>query len=74
ARHLDPQHRLLLEVAWEAMEDAGLPADRIAGTSGGVYLGIMWQDFRDWLEREPDVYATTGNGHNFAAGRIAYAL
>ncbi|MEU8872215.1 SDR family NAD(P)-dependent oxidoreductase [Streptomyces javensis] len=74
ARHLDPQHRLLLEVAWEAMEDAGLPAGRIAGTSGGIYLGIMWQDFRDWLEREPDVYATTGNGHNFAAGRIAYAL
>ncbi|GDY49658.1 hypothetical protein SVIO_002810 [Streptomyces violaceusniger] len=74
ARHLDPQHRLLLEVAWEAMEDAGLPAGRIAGASGGVYLGIMWQDFRDWLERKPDVYATTGNGHNFAAGRIAYAL
>ncbi|MCX4849542.1 type I polyketide synthase [Streptomyces sp. NBC_00893] len=74
ARHLDPQHRLLLEVAWEAMEDAGLRADRIAGTSAGIYLGIMWQDFRDWLEAEPDVYATTGNGHNFAAGRIAYAL
>ncbi|MEV5976635.1 SDR family NAD(P)-dependent oxidoreductase [Streptomyces sp. NPDC052114] len=74
ARHLDPQHRLLLEVAWEAMEDAGLPAGRLAGTSAGVYLGIMWQDYRDWLEREPDAYATTGNGHNFAAGRIAYAL
>ncbi|MFE5584776.1 SDR family NAD(P)-dependent oxidoreductase [Kitasatospora sp. NPDC056531] len=74
ARHLDPQHRLLLEVAWEAMEDAGLPADRLAGSRAGFYLGIMWQDYREWLAGEPDVYSTTGNGHNFAAGRIAYAL
>ncbi|WP_182876000.1 type I polyketide synthase [Microbispora sp. H10670] len=74
ARHLDPQHRLLLEVVWEAMENAGLPAERVAGTRAGFYLGVMWQDYRDWLRDEPDAYATTGNGHNFAAGRVAYAL
>ncbi|GCD39307.1 polyketide synthase [Streptomyces chrestomyceticus JCM 4735] len=74
ARHLDPQHRLLLEVTWEALENAGIPATSLGGTSAGVYLGIMWQDYREWLEAAPDAYATTGNGHNFAAGRIAYAL
>ncbi|WP_149550805.1 type I polyketide synthase [Streptomyces marokkonensis] len=74
ARHLDPQHRMLLEVTWEALENAALPADSLAGTSAGLYLGIMWQDYRDWLTGEPDAYWTTGNGHNFAAGRIAYAL
>ncbi|MGA5704466.1 SDR family NAD(P)-dependent oxidoreductase [Peterkaempfera bronchialis] len=74
ARHLDPQHRLLLEVSWEALEDAGLPADRLPGTRAGLYLGIMWQDYREWLAGDPDAYWTTGNGHNFAAGRIAYAL
>ncbi|MFI9154598.1 SDR family NAD(P)-dependent oxidoreductase [Streptomyces sp. NPDC053367] len=74
ARHLDPQHRLLLEVAWEALEHAALPADRLGGLRTGLYLGIMWQDYREWLEHEPDAYATTGNGHNFAAGRIAHAL
>ncbi|MFE6159087.1 SDR family NAD(P)-dependent oxidoreductase [Streptomyces sp. NPDC056486] len=74
ARHLDPQHRMLLEVTWEALENAALPADRLAGSSAGLYLGIMWQDYRDWLDGEPDAYWTTGNGHNFAAGRIAYAL
>ncbi|MFG2648266.1 SDR family NAD(P)-dependent oxidoreductase [Streptomyces sp. NPDC048436] len=74
ARHLDPQHRMLLEVTWEALENAALPADRLAGTSTGLYLGIMWQDYREWLAGEPDAYWTTGNGHNFAAGRIAYAL
>ncbi|MGW3498264.1 SDR family NAD(P)-dependent oxidoreductase [Streptomyces sp. NPDC001020] len=74
ARHLDPQQRLLLEVAWEAMENAGLPAGRLSGTQTGMYLGIMWQDYRDWLAGQPDAYWTTGNGHNFAAGRIAHAL
>lgn len=74
ARHLDPQQRLLLEVAWEAVENAGMPAGRLSGSQTGMYLGIMWQDYRDWLAGEPDAYWTTGNGHNFAAGRIAHAL
>ncbi|MFH9065060.1 SDR family NAD(P)-dependent oxidoreductase [Streptomyces coeruleorubidus] len=73
ARHLDPQHRLLLEVSWEALENAALPTARLTGSTG-FYLGIMWQDYRDWLTGQPDAYWTTGNGHNFAAGRIAYAL
>ncbi|MFF8958399.1 SDR family NAD(P)-dependent oxidoreductase [Streptomyces sp. NPDC014894] len=72
ARHLDPQHRMLLEVSWEALENAALPVGRLTGA--GFYLGIMWQDYRDWLAGEPDAYWTTGNGHNFAAGRIAHAL
>ncbi|AEV87033.1 erythronolide synthase [Actinoplanes sp. SE50/110] len=74
ARHLDPQHRLLMEVAWEALEDAALPADRLGSRSAGLFLGIMWQDYRDWQAGEPDAFWTTGNGHNFAAGRIAYTL
>jgi acyl transferase domain-containing protein/acyl carrier protein len=74
ARGLDPQHRLLLEVTWEALENAALPEDRLAGTRTGLYLGIMWQDYREWLTGDPDAYWTTGNGHNFAAGRIAYSL
>ncbi|MDJ0463793.1 type I polyketide synthase [Streptomyces sp. H27-C3] len=74
ARHLDPQHRLLLEVAWEAMEHAGVPSDTLAAARTGLYLGVMWQDYREWCEGEPDAYWATGNGHNFAAGRIAYAL
>ncbi|MBL1100885.1 type I polyketide synthase [Streptomyces coffeae] len=74
ARHLDPQHRLLLEVAWEAMEHAGVQADVLAEARAGLYLGVMWQDYREWCEGEPDAYWATGNGHNFAAGRVAYAL
>ncbi|MFO0727907.1 MAG: SDR family NAD(P)-dependent oxidoreductase [Myxococcota bacterium] len=41
---LDPQQRLLAEVAWEAMEDAGLPPDSLAGSATGVYVGGFMLD------------------------------
>ena len=74
ARALDPQHRLLLEVAWEALENAALPPDRLKDVRTGLYIGITGQDYRDWLTDAPDAYWATGNGHCFAAGRIAYAM
>jgi acyl transferase domain-containing protein len=74
ARALDPQHRLLLEVAWEALENAALPPDRLKNTRTGLYVGVTGADYRDWQVGEPDVYWATGNGHSFAAGRIAYAM
>ena len=74
ARALDPQHRLLLEVAWEALEDAALPPDRLRGARTGLYVGITGQDYRDWQPGAPDLYWATGNGHCFAAGRLAYAM
>ena len=74
ARALDPQHRLLLEVAWEALENAALPPDSLSGVRTGLYIGITAQDYRDWLTDAPDAYWATGNGHCFAAGRIAYAM
>ncbi|MGX7672918.1 beta-ketoacyl [acyl carrier protein] synthase domain-containing protein [Plantactinospora sp. DSM 117369] len=73
ARVLDPQHRLLLEVVWEAFEHAAIPvADVAAGT--GVFVGITGRDYRQWLSGEPNPYSTIGNGHSFAAGRVAYTL
>src|SRR5689334_21981999 len=74
ARALDPQHRLLLEVAWEAIENAAMPPERLAGARTGLYIGITGQDYRDWQIGAPDVYWATGNGHCFAAGRLAYAM
>ena len=79
ARSLDPQHRLLLEVSWEALEHAGQPVDRLAGTSTGVFVGIGIDDYAKLqLKRLPasaiDAYTGTGNAFCFAAGRLSYLL
>ncbi|SCG76947.1 Ketoacyl-synthetase C-terminal extension [Micromonospora coxensis] len=73
ARTVDPQHRLLLEVVWEAFEDAAIQPGAVA-SSTGVFVGITGQDHWSWLTGEPNSYWTIGNGHSFAAGRVAYTL
>ncbi|MFG2337325.1 beta-ketoacyl synthase N-terminal-like domain-containing protein [Streptomyces yangpuensis] len=73
-RSLDPQHRLLLEVVWEALDDAGIPAARAAAAATGLYVGITGQDYREWMRDGPDSYWATGNGHCFSAGRLAHTL
>jgi 6-methylsalicylic acid synthase len=77
AELMDPQHRLLLEVAWEALEDAGIPPDTLRGSDTGVYAGIGSDDYgRLQLEDLPRVEAWTGIGaaQCGAANRVSYAL
>ncbi|TMD74985.1 MAG: polyketide synthase, partial [Chloroflexi bacterium] len=77
ASRMDPQHRLLLEVAWEAMEDAGLVPEKLSDEIAGVFIGIITGDYWDRQFRNPanlDVYATAGSARSGAAGRISYAL
>ena len=73
---LDPQQRLLLEVSFEALEDAGMAPDRLAGTCGGVFVGICGIDYSKRItRRDPaliDAYIGTGNSHSVAAGRLSY--
>jgi acyl transferase domain-containing protein len=38
---VDPEHRLLSEVAWEAIEHAGIPARRLSGTATGMFFGDL---------------------------------
>jgi 3-oxoacyl-[acyl-carrier-protein] synthase II len=73
ARVLDPQHRVLLEVVWEAFEDAAIPVETVAEVTG-LFVGITGRDYWQWLSGDPNSYWTIGNGHSFAAGRIAYTL
>ncbi|MDG4810843.1 SDR family NAD(P)-dependent oxidoreductase [Micromonospora sp. WMMD1120] len=73
---LDPQVRLLLEVAYEAFEDAGC-AGRIRGTRTGVYVGTCFQDY--WAEivrnRVPlRDYQVTSSVVSAIAGRLSYAF
>jgi myxalamid-type polyketide synthase MxaE and MxaD len=78
ATSLDPQHRLLLEVAWESLEHAGQAPDRLMGSRTGVFIGMMTQDYQHRMfsveQGRLDAYSTTGNGMAFAAGRLSYVL
>ncbi|MES1240936.1 MAG: acyltransferase domain-containing protein [Acidobacteriota bacterium] len=75
AREMDPQQRLALELAWEALEDAGIPPRSLAGSRAGVFMGVIFRDYAD-LHREADAPVTshTGPGSSLAivANRISY--
>lgn len=77
AERMDPQQRVLAEVAWEAMEDAGIPAERLAGSRTGVFIGISSFDYATFqlgdLE-SIDAYTGTGSALSIAANRLSYLL
>ena len=77
AETMDPQQRLTLEVAWEALEDAGRAGASLAGSRTGVYLGISNNDYGRALYAHPkhiDAYFSTGNAFSVLAGRLSYFL
>ncbi|HEX3126702.1 MAG TPA: beta-ketoacyl synthase N-terminal-like domain-containing protein, partial [Thermoanaerobaculia bacterium] len=75
ACEMDPQQRLALELAWEALEDAGIPPRSLSGTRTGVFMGVIFRDYAD-LHRTADAPVTshTGPGTSLAmvANRISY--
>ncbi len=79
AATMDPQHRLLLEVAWHALEDAGENPYQLSGTRTGVFVGAFSDDYtqRGVLRQDPgtiDGYAALGVLRGLAAGRVSYHL
>ncbi|PRQ09063.1 type I polyketide synthase [Enhygromyxa salina] len=76
AKSIDPQHRLLLETAWEALEHAGIVPGSLAGTRTGVFVGIGASDYGSLMRDavDGDGYAIMGSHVSFAPGRIAFHL
>lgn len=77
AATVDPQQRILLEVAWEALEDAMISPDSLAGTGTGVFVGISGTDWSHLTLRDAttiDRYAATGSALSIAANRLSYTL
>ncbi len=79
AAAMDPQQRLVLEVAWEALENAGIPPHTIHGTQTSVFVGLTAYDYMLTLAarlrpEDYDAYVPFGNAANFAAGRLSYFL
>lgn len=74
---MDPQQRLVLEVAWEALENAGLAPDKLAGSQTGVFVAIGNYDYCRLLAQDLDLvnaYDGTGNTLCIAANRLSYIL
>ena len=77
AVQMSPQQRILLEVAWEALEDAGLATDRLAGLSAGTYIGVASFDYYERMAGDPKLinrHSLTGNAYSITANRLAYVL
>ncbi len=77
AERMDPQQRLMLELAWEALEDAGQDAHALRGGDTGVFVGQWLSDFEGRLFADPegvDFFMTTGSGRYATSGRLSYLL
>lgn len=75
AEAMDPQQRVLLELAWESVERAGIAPTSLAGTETGVYVGAITQDYGPPISEAPsDGFAMTGVMTSVASGRISYTL
>ncbi|MCK2241767.1 MULTISPECIES: type I polyketide synthase [unclassified Crossiella] len=71
---MDPQQRLLLEVSWEAMERSGLDPLTLKGSSTGVFVGAIPQDYRLGPRDNVGGYALTGTTSSVLSGRLAYVF
>ncbi len=70
---MDPQHRMLLELSWEALERAGIDPSGLRGSATGVYAGLIVQGY-GMLAEEIEGYRLTGMTSSVASGRVSYVL
>ena len=74
---MDPQQLLLLEMSWEALENAGIKPSSIRGSQAGVFIGISGTDHSYRLADDLaaiDASTATGNALSIAANRISFAF
>lgn len=78
-RLMDPQHRILLETAWHAVEHSGTAPSALAETNTGVFVGLATHDYLgmqsdELTHPEIEAYMAIGTSNAAAAGRISYRL
>lgn len=74
---MDPQHRLLMEVSWGALENAAIAPASLFGSQTGVFVGMSNNDYWRMVygdEEQIDAYGALGNAYSVAAGRLSYFL
>ncbi|OCB36415.1 polyketide synthase [Mycobacterium malmoense] len=75
ADNIDPQQRMALELTWEALEHARIPASSLRGGSVGVYVGVSNNDYSFLAVSDPTIahpYAITGTATSIIANRVSY--
>ncbi|WP_420881345.1 beta-ketoacyl synthase N-terminal-like domain-containing protein, partial [Rhodococcus sp. (in: high G+C Gram-positive bacteria)] len=74
-QNVDPQQRLALELTWEALEHAHIPASALKGREVGVFLGSSANDYQLLAVSDPasaHPYALTGTSTAIVANRVSY--
>lgn len=77
AERMDPQQRLVLEVAWESLENAGIAPSKLSGSQTGVFMALGNYDYCRLLTKDLSLinaYDGTGNTLSIAANRLSYIL
>ncbi|HEY1440018.1 MAG TPA: type I polyketide synthase, partial [Mycobacterium sp.] len=75
ADNIDPQQRMALELTWEALEHARIPASSLRGEAVGVYVGVSNTDYQFLAASDPTAahpYAITGTATSIIANRVSY--
>ena len=75
ADNIDPQQRMALELTWEALENARIPASSLRGEAVAVFVGSSNADYQNLALSDPSVthpYAITGNSSSIIANRVSY--
>lgn len=75
ADNIDPQQRMAMELTWEALEHARIPASSLRGEAVGVYIGVSNTDYQFLAASDPTVahpYAITGTAASIIANRVSY--
>ncbi|MGW1280163.1 SDR family NAD(P)-dependent oxidoreductase [Streptomyces tsukubensis] len=77
AGRIDPQQRLALELAVEALDDAAIHSDVLKGSDTGVFIGVAAQHYAALQERDPasmNAYTMAGGSTGNTANRVSHAL
>ncbi|QXV63897.1 SDR family NAD(P)-dependent oxidoreductase [Mucilaginibacter sp. 21P] len=78
ANQMDPQQRLMLELTWEAVEDAGTNPTDLKGSDTGVFYSAIWNDYLILNSREGveniEQHTATGMHHSVIPNRVSYFL
>ncbi|CAM1501901.1 Fc.00g038850.m01.CDS01 [Cosmosporella sp. VM-42] len=75
ASGMDPQQRMMMESAYEAVENAGMPMEKLSGSNTSCYVGCFSRDYNEMLTHDPEtspVYVSTGNGAAILSNRVSY--